>query len=329
MINVAILGLGIIAQKMASTLSGMIEQGSEKIRMYAVAARDGERAKSFAQQYGFEKAYGSYEELVSDPEVQLVYIATPHSHHDQHMRLCLEHGKHVLCEKAFTVNEKQAREIIDISHRKGLYVAEAIWSRYQPSRKIIRQLIEDGAIGTPHMLTANLSFPLMHVERIRRPELAGGALLDVGIYALNFASMVFGDDIAEINSTVRMQDTGVDMQETITLVYQNGNIASLCSAVNCLGDCRGVVYGSTGVLWTDMLHNPSKIMISSAAHQDEVRTVEVPPQITGYEYEVEAAVEAIENGRVENDAMPHSETLRMLQWMDTIRAQWGLVYPFE
>lgn len=157
MINIAILGLGGIAVKMATTLGLMVDKGHQGLCPYAVAARDGARAEKFAKDYGFQKAYGSYEAMLSDPEVDLVYIATPHSHHHEHITLCLEHGKHVLCEKAFTVNAKQAQDVTALAQAKGLLLAEAIWTRYMPSRAIVQQLILSGAIGIPRILTANLA----------------------------------------------------------------------------------------------------------------------------------------------------------------------------
>ncbi|MBN1777380.1 MAG: Gfo/Idh/MocA family oxidoreductase, partial [Clostridiales bacterium] len=249
--NVAILGAGGIAQKMARTLQGMIAQGNQGIAMHSVASRDMEKARSFTNEYGFEKAYGSYEDMLRDPDVDLVYVATPHSHHYEHMMLCLRHGKHVLCEKAFTVNARQAEEVLAAARRKGLYVAEAIWTRYLPSRRMIDDIIKSGAIGKPRMLTANLAYVVDHVERVRKPELAGGALLDLGVYALNFAAMVLGDNIADIQTTAQMADTGVDMQDSITLTFTGGEMAVLCTALNCAGDSRGVVYGTKGTLAAD------------------------------------------------------------------------------
>lgn len=329
LIRFAILGAGNIAQKMADTLAGMIAQGNQAISMYAVAARDEERAKQFAEKYGFEKAYGSYEEMVSDPAVDLVYVATPHSHHYEHMKLCLSYGKHVLCEKAFTVNAKQAEEVIALARSKGLYIAEAIWTRYMPFRKIVERMIADGAIGTPYALFANLAFPIRHVERMYNPQLAGGALLDLGIYAITFASMLFGDDVTSINSVVQMMDTGVDEQENITLTYADGKMAMLFASIKCSGDEHGVVFGTEGTLQIDTLNNPGKIIITPKQDREDVRTYAVPQQITGFEYEVQAAIDAIEQGKVECEAMPHSETIRIMQLMDTLRKQWGLVYPFE
>ncbi len=329
MINVAILGAGGIAGKMARTLAGMIDRGGDAVAMHSVASRDGERAMRFAREHGFEKAYGSYEEMLRDPDVDLVYVATPHSHHYEHMKLCLQHGKHVLCEKAFTVNARQAEEVIALARDKGLYVAEAIWTRYLPSRRMIDELIADGAIGTPRIVTANLSLVLGHVERMRRPELAGGALLDLGVYALNFASMVLGRDITAIQSTAQMQDTGVDMQESITLTYAGGEMAVLCAAMNCRGDSRGVVYGTNGTLTADDINNPMVITVAPLDKSKQAQTYNVPAQITGFEYQVQAAVDAIEAGQVECEAMPHAETIRIMKLMDDIRAQWGMKYPGE
>jgi len=329
MINVAILGAGHIAGKMARTLAGMAAAGNRDVRAYAVAARDAERAETFAAEHGIPKAYGSYEAMLNDPEVQLVYVATPHSHHYQHIRLCLQAGKHVLCEKPFTVNARQAEEVVSLARDKGQLLAEAIWTRYLPSRAIIDGLIAEGSIGTPHMLTANLAYPIESVERIYNPALAGGALLDVGVYAVNFASMVFGDDLTGVYSTVQMMETGVDRQESVTLTYADGKMAVLCASAACAGDCHGVVYGSAGTLTVDNINNPKTVTVMPFRKPEQARTVTVPEQITGFEYQVQACADAIGRGEVECAAMPHEEILRMMRLMDRLRAQWGLKYPFE
>lgn len=242
MIHIAILGAGRIAGTMADTLNGMKEK-DERFCCYAVAARELERAEAFAKANGFEKAYGSYEEMLSDEKVDLVYIATPHSHHYEHMKLCLEHGKHVLCEKAFTVNAGQAEQILALAKEKRLLVTEAIWTRYMPMRDMINEVLASGVIGKPFMLTANLCYKINQKERLIRPELAGGALLDVGIYPLNFAGMAFGDDIEKVESSVQMTDTGVDAQENMTLHYRDGRMAALTASMNGLGDRRGMIFG--------------------------------------------------------------------------------------
>ena len=186
--KIGILGAGGIAVQMAKTVAGM-----KDVENYAVAARSFERAQAFAEKYGFSKAYGSYEEMLADPQVDLVYIATPHSHHYLHAKMCLEAGKNVLCEKAFTVNADQARKLFTLAKEKNLLITEAIWTRYMPSRKMIDDIISSGVIGEVTAVTANLNYAISEVERIRKPELAGGALLDVGVYTINFASMVLGD----------------------------------------------------------------------------------------------------------------------------------------
>ena len=189
MLKVGILGAGGIACAMAKTISQM-----PSACCFAVASRDLEKARKFAEKWGIKKAYGSYEEMLSDPGVDLVYVATPHSHHYPHVRLCLEHGKHVLCEKAFTVNAAQARELFRIAKDKRLLLTEAMWTRYLPMRGTINEVLRSGIVGKPWLLTANLGYMISDVERLKEPSLAGGALLDVGVYPLNFAAMVFGND---------------------------------------------------------------------------------------------------------------------------------------
>ena len=181
--KLGILGTGRIVRSVAPALIAL-----PQIECYAAASRTPGKAEAFAKDFGFEKVYNSYEAMLSDPEVELVYVATPHSHHYEHMMLCLEHGKHVICEKAFTMNAEQARKIRDFAKEKHLYVAEAIWTRYMPSRKIIDDVLASGIIGRANTLTANLSYVIHDKQRITDPALAGGALLDIGVYGINFNS---------------------------------------------------------------------------------------------------------------------------------------------
>ena len=176
-LKMAILGAGGIASTMAGTISRM-----EQVECYAVGSRSMEKAQAFAQKFGFQKAYGSYEELVKDEEVELVYIATPHSEHYENARLCIRHKKPVLCEKAFTANAKQAKELLDYAKKEKVFITEAMWVRYLPMLQTIRAELADDVIGTPTMLTANLGYLINEVPRLQRPDLAGGALLDVGVY---------------------------------------------------------------------------------------------------------------------------------------------------
>ena len=193
--RIAILGAGHIAATMAATVRQM--EGAE---IYAVASRSLERAEAFARQFGIARAYGSYEEMLSDPKVELVYVATPHSHHAEHARMCILHGKPTLVEKAFTANARQAEEVLQLAAERHVLVTEAIWTRYMPFSKTIVELANSGIIGRPMKLSAHLSYPMADKERIVRPELAGGALLDIGVYCINFAVMAFGDDIKRISA---------------------------------------------------------------------------------------------------------------------------------
>ncbi len=321
--KIAILGAGSIATSMAETIHGV--NGAEA---YAVASRSLEKAQAFAERWGFERAYGSYEEMVNDPAVELVYVATPHSHHAEHVRLCLEHGKHVLCEKAFTANAKQAREITSLAREKGLLLAEAIWPRYMPLGFTIRRLLDEGVIGAPRMLTANLSYQIAKVERIYRPELAGGALLDIGVYPLTFASMMFGDDIERVDSSVILSDTGVDFTENIVLVYKDGKMASLQATTLGVSDRMGLITGSEGFMVVENINNFQKVDIYDQNRQ-LVQSIPCPKQVTGYEYELIAAMKAISEGRCECSEMPHSESIYMMELMDSLREKWGVRFPFE
>lgn len=321
--KIGIIGAGWIADRMATTLTEMKEATA-----YAVASRSIDKAQAFASQHGIGKAYGSYEELADDPEVDLVYIATPHSHHFQHAMMCIEKGKAVLCEKAFTQNAKQAKELLAKAEEKRVFVAEAIWTRYMPISLKLIELVKNGAIGTPRMITANLGYTMLGKERLMKPELAGGALLDVGIYPLNFAAMLFGSDIVKTVSTCTKLDTGVDAQSCITQIFADGKMATLNSSMLSHTDRMGVVSGDGGCIIVDNINNPQHLTIEDkdfniAAEYD------APKQITGYEYQVTACIEAIERGELETPYMPHAETIRMMEVMDALRAEWGIKYPGE
>ena len=321
--KIGILGAGNISRKVAPALVSLPE-----IECWAVASRELAKAEAFAREFGFTKAYDSYEALLSDPEVELVYVATPHSHHFAHMMLCLEHGKNVICEKAFTMNATQAKAVLAAAKQRGLYVAEAIWTRYMPSRKMIQDVLDSGVIGTPNTLTANLSYVIADKRRIYDPELAGGALLDIGVYGLNFALMHFGNDIARVESSVAKMDTGVDGMETITLHYRDGRMAVLTHSVYCRSDRMGIIHGDKGYMVVENINNPQSIQVFDG--EDRLLTrYDVPEQVNGYEYEFAEAARCIREGKLEPDSMPHSHTVEVMEMIDSLRKSWGVVYPQE
>lgn len=325
--NLGILGAGYIASLMADTICKLNDAGDHTVQLYAIAARDGTRAQAFADRYGAERAYGSYEQMLSDPAVDFVYIATPHSHHYGHIRLCADYGKHILCEKSFTVNARQADDAIRYVRSKGLLVTEAIWTRYQPMRQIIQDTLASGVIGEPKMLTANLAYAITQNRRIVVPELAGGALLDVGVYGLNFAEMVFGRADGIQGSCVK-NENGVDMADSITLTWKDGRTAVLAAAATAVSDRFGCIYGTKGYMMVENINNPQGLRVYDQDYR-LVQSRSCPPQLTGYEYEVLETARSIQEGRLECPSMPHEETIHIMEMMDHLRAQMAIHYPCE
>jgi len=322
-LKIGIMGTGRIASVLANTMLQM-----PQVILLGAASRSLEKAEEFAARFSIERAYGSYEELAKDPDIQLIYIATPHSEHCSNAKLCLENGKHVLCEKAFAANYAQAKEMIDLAEEKNLMITEAMWVRYMPMAKTLKEVLNSGVIGEPMTLTGNLCYLVSDKPRLIKPELAGGALLDVGVYTLNFASIVFGDEITDIQSSVIKTDSGVDAQNSITLCYPGGKMAILNSSLRVLSDRMGVIYGTNGYLVVENVNNFESIRVYDA-NRELIETHIRPEQISGYEYQIEASGEAIRNGWTECPQMPHKATLDVMKVMDELRRQWGIRYPFE
>lgn len=321
--NIGILGAGRIARTMAETIHGM-----KNARCYAIASRTLEKAERFAEDFGFEKAYGSYKELAADEQVDLIYIATPHSEHLANTKLCIQYHKPALVEKAFTVNAGQAEELLALAKQEKVFVTEAIWVRYMPFLEKIREVVNSGIIGKPKLLTANLGYNIVHKSRLVKPELAGGALLDVGVYALNFACMIFGTDFVKTSSVCTYAETGVDEQDSMTLIYPDGKMAVLNASMVSISDRKGIIHGEKGFIIVENINNFESITVYDDAYR-EIAHYDREKQITGYEYEVEAALKAIESGALECGEMPHAETIRMMEIMDGFREEWKIMYPCE
>ena len=302
-LRVGIIGTGWIAEKAAITLRGLKEAEA-----YAVGSRNQETADRFAKQWDIAKAYGSYAELIADPDVDLVYVGTPHSHHYDVTRQALLAKKPCLVEKAF--------------------LAEAIWTRYQPAVGIVRELISSGRIGTPRLVTATLGYSMGEKPRIMRPDLCGGALLDLGVYALNFVRMFFPSDIVSIDGHCVKGKTGTDLTNAMTLILSDGVLCNLQSSAACVGKNIGVIAGTDGNLVIDNINNPQCITVNT--HDGVfVEDIHVPKQITGYEYQFLSCREALLEGRLEPREMPLEETLYIMQLMDDLRKKWGVRYPMD
>ena len=321
--NIGIMGTGNIAGIMADTIKKM-----KGVKLYAVASRTRVKADAFAAKYGCKKAYDSYEDLVSDKKIDLIYIATPHSEHYENARLCILNGKPVLCEKAFTANAQQAQELISLAREKEVFITEAMWIRYMPMVTTIQEVLGSGIIGELKTLTANLGYVVGDKPRLKEPSLAGGALLDVGVYPLNLAAMLFGTGIEGIDSSCTYTETGVDEQNSITIRYTDGKVAVLNSSIVSLSDRKGVIYGTKGFAVIDNINNFEAIRVYDDSYK-QIAAYMRPKQISGYEYEVEACLKALDNKELECVQMPHSETIRTMRIMDELRKQWGIRYPFE
>ena len=300
-LRVGIIGAGWIAEKAAITLNGL-----ETCEAYAIASRTLDKAQAFAEKWQIPQAYGSYTELINDPAVDLVYIATPHSHHYDVTKEALMADKPCLVEKAFMANLRQAKEIVDLAHERKVFLAEAIWTRYQPVVQMVRDLISNGRIGEPRLVTATLGYSMGEKPRIMRADL----------------------DIVSIDSQCVKSKTGMDLTNAITLVLSDGLLCNLQSSAACVGDNIGVIAGPEGNLIIDNINNPQKITVNTH-DRVFVEVIHVPRQITGYEYQFIACREALIEGLLEPREMPHEETLYIMQLMDELRRKWGVRYPMD
>ena len=322
LLRVGIIGAGWIAEKAAITLNGLAD-----CEAYAIASRSKEKADAFAEKWNVKKAYGSYSELIADPSVDLVYVGTPHSHHYDVTREALLAGKPCLVEKAFMANHRQAKEIVALARERKVFLAEAIWTRYQPVVAMMRELISS-RIGTPRLVTATLGYSMGDKPRIMRADLCGGALLDLGVYVLNFVRMFFDADIVSLTSQCVKSRTGMDLTNAMTLVLSDGVLCNLQSSAACVGDNIGVIAGTEGNLIIDNINNPQKITVNGP-DRTYIETIHVPQQITGYEYQFMACRQALIDGLLEPREMPLEETLYIMELMDGLRKEWGVKYPMD
>lgn len=322
MVKFGVLGAGRIAQTFCSAVIGINEH------LYAVSSRDLTNAETFKKTYGFQKAYGSYEEMLSDPEVDCVYVATPHGMHFEHMKLCLEHGKHVLCEKAFTLNKKQAEQIFQLADKQHLFVMEAMWTRFLPTIQEVKRIVDSGLIGEVIQLEANFCFmrPIDPINRLFNKELGGGALLDIGIYPLTLANLILGIPDS-FESVVTLADTGVDITEKITYFYPRATAVFNVSLVSEMPH-DAYIYGTSGYIRIPNFHAADAAVVYNNNHKT-IREIEHKHLVNGLEYEVFETVKCIRKHVHESEIMSHAMTLEILDQMDKLRATWGVKYPQE
>jgi len=319
-----ILGTGKIAVKFADDLRHV--PGAV---LTAVGSRRAETAEAFGRRFHIPHRHASYAALVSDPDVDIVYVSTPHTLHAENARLALEAGKHVLCEKPFTLNARQAAELITLGRRRGLFLMEAMWMRFLPAIVHVRQILAEQTLGDVRMLSADfgLQFAYDPAGRLFAPELGGGALLDLGVYPVSFAHMVYGRPVT-ILSLASMGRTGVDDQSGILLRYPQGQIACLYTAMGVETPTEAVLTGAQGRL---RMHAPF--------YCTDDLTLQLPGQRArsfhhrrtgnGLHYQAREVMACLRQGRSESGVMPLDESLAVMETLDAIRAQWGLRYPAE
>jgi predicted dehydrogenase len=321
-----IIGCGGIANTFAASL-GALDHGI----LLAGASRTGGRAEAFAEKHDLTRSYSSYETLAADPDIDAVYVATTHNFHYENVRLCLEHGKHVLCEKPFTINAAEARELIDLARDRNLFLMEGLWTRFLPSIIHLQELLADGAIGEVQSVFATFflgrDFPREH--RLRNKALAGGALLDLGVYPINLATVVFGEQPLTIESQADLdEETGVDASSYYFFDYGQRRRAVLSSSYTQASSNEALVCGTKGFIRLPHFHGAKELQLYRTGQAPEV--LEFPyGEGENFKYEIAHAMECIATGQTESGIMPLSETLAAMETMDTLRAQWSLTYPGE
>lgn len=321
MIRWGIAGTGAIAQRFADAMTLVHES-----TVVAVASRTMQSASDFASRFDIGRAHPSYESLALDPEVDAVYVATPNHRHGSDTELFLRSGKHVLCEKPFALNGRQARSMVAAAKANDRFLMEALWSRFLPSYRQLAALHEDATIGDVRFVEASFGFaaPLMPDHRLFDRHLGGGSLLDVGIYPLQLCSMMLGAPEA-VSATATIGSTGVDEQMIVGLRYANGSLAMVSSAIRTNLRCDARIVGERGVIELPaFMHCPDRVIVST---RNNSRTIECGWEGDGLRFQIDEVNDCIRSGRVESSVMTLSDTVALADLMDEIRAQVGVVYP--
>ena len=319
-----ILGLGNIARKFAADLAHV--PGAV---LHAVASRSPDKARAFAAEFGAAHAVGSYEALPAVPGLDVVYIATPHSEHHAHALLCLRAGIAVLCEKPFTVNAGQAQELVAVAQAQGVFLMEALWTRFFPAVAHALELVKSGAIGEVKHLVADFGgfMPYEPLGRLFNPQLAGGSLLDIGVYPLLLSQLLLGPPTA-VEAVAVAAGTGVDLSCAMSLACADGATASLACTLAAPLDNQCVLYGTSGQLrLLGPLYAPRGVQLQRPGQP--AQEFSYPPPGAGYHYEAAHVQQCLAQGRLESPLLPLAFSLALMRLLDTVRQRIGLRYPGE
>ena len=321
MVRWGIVGTGNIANKFAKAV-----KNADNAKLVAVASRTKESADAFGDKYTIENRFSSYEELANFEGIDAAYIALPHTLHAPTTKLFINAGKHVLCEKPITINEKELLEIINLTNDKKVYVMEALWTRFLPTINKIKEMVNEGVIGEVLEISADFCYNCTdRSEMIFDNAYAGGSLLDVGIYGLNFASIFLGDKITDIKAAAKV-DRGVDERLNVLLTYESGAIARISSAITLEKPATAYIYGTKGYIRIPVFFGPSQFEVTVSGNTTKY---EVPFKGNGFEEEIEECNKNILKGKTQSDIMPLSQSLTITKLMDKIRKQIGLTYDAD
>ncbi len=297
--------------------------------VWAIGSRTQQAAEEFGDRHGAERRYASYEALAADPDLDAIYVATPHPFHAPNCILCLEAGKAVLCEKPFTINAAELEQVINLAREKQLFLMEGMWSRFMPATVKLRELLASGVIGDINIVDVDFGFraPFNPQHRLFAPALGGGALLDIGIYSLSFASMVLGKP-RRIASMAHLGESGVDENAAIILGYESGALATISTAIRTSTPHQAVINGTLGrITMHPQYWCPERITLE--VYGKETTVMDIPMNGNGFNHEAAEVARCIRAGKLESDIMPLDESLELMRTMDEIRARWGLSYPME
>ena len=320
--KVGILGAGHIAGVVADTLNKL-----EGFTPYAVASRDLDKAIAFGTEHDIKTCYGSYEELLNDPEVELVYIATVNSNHAELAIKCIDAGKPSLVEKPFSYNAKSAAAVLKYADEKKVFCGEAMWLRYVPMMSLTLDLLKKGLIGDVRTVIASLGYDLRKVERLKSMETAGGALLDLGIYPLTTVFMIMGAPPMSVASNYSKLNTGVDAFSTIQMSFPKGRFATVTTSMMATLDNKAILYGTEGRIEIENVVCPNRVRVFAPDGKQTQELNLTERHISGYEYEFIAAREAVIVGRMETPQNTRNDILSLYNFTDTLRKTWNLIYP--
>ena len=322
-INWGIIGCGGIAHKFADSAAVL-----DDVKIIGAASRTPGRAEAFAAKHSIKNYYADYANLLKNDEVDAVYVATTHNFHYENVLQVLEANKHVLCEKPFTVNGREMRSLIALAEEKQLFMMEAMWTRFLPAIEQVRIWLAEEIIGTIKQVRATFGFlfPFDPNHRLLNLDLAGGALLDAGIYPLSFANMVMRQKPIAIKALGEIGTTGADEQSSCILKYESGCLAFINATINAPVVSRAEVIGSKGRITIPKDFLRTQEVWLELLDQEPIQKIWPFDDRTGFRFQIEAAAESIRNGLLENDIMPLSDTLQLMETIDEIKDQLGLVY---